>query len=223
MQLDLDEKISLVYLLYENPVDALEELYRVQKHESKYPITDWAVHENKFNNFWKRKLVEALAIIQDYRILKVLGCDKKQVKDTYLPSNRVTTSSINPLRKMLFCIFDNLTCDNRKRFLALVEKDFNSLGKCFKRHDDFYVEIYLLRFEANNYVTKLNVESIVKIFKQMELFAECDDLKNLQTQCSRSEISRKSSVQDNGPISLQNFQDSAASISIFPGSSTGKN
>lgn len=210
-------------MLYESPVDALEEIYRLQKNESKYPIADWAIHENKFNDSWKKKLVEALAIIQDYRILKILGCDKKQVKDTYLPLNRLITCYINPIRKVLFCIFDNLTCDNRKRFLELVEKDFSTLGKCLKKYDNFYVEIYLLRFEADSYFTKINVENITKIFKQMQMFAECDDLKNIETQCSHNEVTRKNSMQANGPPSFQNFQDSAASIPFIQGSSTGKN
>lgn len=75
--LKFDEKVSLIYLLHESPVDGLQEIASLIKDNNSAPISEWMQHEqHKENTKWKQKLIEALVIVQDFCVLKKLGKQK---------------------------------------------------------------------------------------------------------------------------------------------------
>lgn len=65
-------EISLIYLLYENPVDARDEIkdLLLKPRQSHKPIHEWARDKEETGCQWKQSFLEALAIIQDYRVLR---------------------------------------------------------------------------------------------------------------------------------------------------------
>lgn len=72
-ELDLNEKVSLVFLLYDNPHVALQDLYLVQNGSEKLLLTEWASSIKNKNLQWDNMLLEALCLIQNFLILRRLG------------------------------------------------------------------------------------------------------------------------------------------------------
>lgn len=71
--LDIYEKVSLVYLLYDDPSKACD-VIRDLLHDTQNvkPIEEWSKENAKCNIKWGIKLLEALAIIQNYFILRTV-------------------------------------------------------------------------------------------------------------------------------------------------------
>ena len=68
-------QVALVYLLYEQSRIALQYIMQILRHANFDVLTEWAKFQKKDGgaNHWKPKLVEALCIIQNYKLLKNLG------------------------------------------------------------------------------------------------------------------------------------------------------
>lgn len=71
MNFELIFKVSLIYLLREKEAEARDEirdlLLSPRTHK---PILDWAQEQQETTGPWRRQLLEALSIIQNYHILK---------------------------------------------------------------------------------------------------------------------------------------------------------
>lgn len=180
--LELDEKVSLTYLLYEDASEALHEIILLIGDNKRQPVLQWASHKDSMAEVdWKKYLVEALSIIQDYRILHILGFEKQKIIDTYLPTNKFTSYYVDLSRKGLFCIFDNLTSNQANEFLFIVEKEFIAQKKYFRKYNKCFIEMYFLHFEVESFISKYDLANLIKVFKQMNLLNVCDSLRVINT------------------------------------------
>lgn len=115
-----------------------------------------------------------------------LGFSKKLVHDIYLPHCQTTSLFVHPVRKALFCIFDNLTKPEITLFLTLVKKDFLKKNIHFKPYHEDFLEMYFLHFEICKYITLVDLSNIIKIFKQMEMYNICDSLEQVMHMIKKS-------------------------------------
>lgn len=67
-------QVSLIFLLFDNVDIALQYILQIQSGVAKQPLAEWSSHALACNDkFWPNKLIEAVAIIQNYKVLKNLG------------------------------------------------------------------------------------------------------------------------------------------------------
>lgn len=106
--LSISELISLVFLLYDSRI-ALQVIITLIISGPKYfhrgKISEWVRSQPKN---WQGMLLEALAIIQNYQILKKLGYSKEEIKTRFQPSYNVTLY-ISRVKKTLFRTMECLT------------------------------------------------------------------------------------------------------------------
>lgn len=65
--------MSLLYLLHDNARIGLQKMTSLMNQNGEQVISDWVRLQKRTSSSWKTKLIEALAIIQDYHIIKILG------------------------------------------------------------------------------------------------------------------------------------------------------
>lgn len=63
----------MVYLLYEEPNYALQELILYLDGASKNLLHTWASAEERHSHAWQKKMIEALCVIKNYQVLRILG------------------------------------------------------------------------------------------------------------------------------------------------------
>lgn len=74
MKLSSYFQVSLIFLLFDNVDVALQYILQIQSGVAKRPLTEWSSHALACNDkFWPNKLIEAVAIIQNYKVLRNLG------------------------------------------------------------------------------------------------------------------------------------------------------
>lgn len=111
--LDVNEIISLVFLLYDETHIAIERLKLLILTAANSNIScisllhDWVVKAH-CNKNWRFELLEALAICQLYQFIRKLGFDVQQVKKHYLPDNLYLFNYIHPVRKILYKLCERL-------------------------------------------------------------------------------------------------------------------
>nr|CAH7749648.1 unnamed protein product [Callosobruchus chinensis] len=115
--------ISLVYLLFDQPQYALQEiaLWRIEK--DRQVLHEWASLLSGKGYIWKNQLLEALCIIRNYQILKALGYDKDQLIH-FLPHSPYASVYVNKLRKMLYIICEKLDSSKTDMLLEYVKRDY---------------------------------------------------------------------------------------------------
>ncbi|KAF5269246.1 hypothetical protein FQR65_LT02547 [Abscondita terminalis] len=176
--LDLMEKVSLVFLLYEQAELALQYVTQLINGVPLNVIVEWAQVAVKIRN-WHDKLVEALSIIQNFSIIIKLGYNKKEVCDRFLPMNSNTSLFIDLSRKKLYRIAETMTKNQIKMFLSHVQEDFKHKNLQYKAYPLPYIEIYLLYWESIGYIGPSNLTNLSKAFKVMEMCDEADTLKDV--------------------------------------------
>ncbi|KAF2881650.1 hypothetical protein ILUMI_24507 [Ignelater luminosus] len=177
-ELDLYEKISLIYLLYDDAEVALQYMLQLQNDVQLQILTEWALTSK---DKWNVKLLEALCIIQNYYILcNMLGYDKKELEVRFLPENEGSSLFIDCIKKKLYRIadsFDNLTT---KKFLKIVRDDFQNKRLDFKDYGVQYLEMYFLYWITIKYIfPPHNLKNVCHAFKVMERYDITESLEDL--------------------------------------------
>ncbi|KAK4879284.1 hypothetical protein RN001_007430 [Aquatica leii] len=207
--LDLMEKISLVYLLYDHVEIALQSLIQLLNGTLLNVIVEWAKQAVKTRN-WHEKLIEALSIIQNFYIIENLGYKEKEVCDRFLPMNSNTSLFIHLYKKKLYRIFETMTNNQLKTFLSHVHNDFKHKQLIHKEFPMPYIEIYLLYWQSIRYITSSDLTNISKPFKIMEMFDIADTLTET-TKLSGDSMLTSTSVISSTPIqkndSWNNYED----------------
>lgn len=103
---------SMTFLLYDAPHTALERLVLLQSSKTNLNLLgDWA-KKAQSSASWKYEFLEVLAICQLYSIIKKLGFDVDKVKLHFLPKNAHANVYINPMKKMLYKVCENMCSSN---------------------------------------------------------------------------------------------------------------
>lgn len=112
--------VSMVFLLYDIPDTALQRLIVYQRVSADNCETnlnllyDWAQHAQA-QPTWRYELIEALCICQLYRVIRKLGFKVSSIKNYYQPDNLKVTFHVNPMKKALYKLCENMTSDNQSK------------------------------------------------------------------------------------------------------------
>uniref|UniRef100_A0A1Y1MQM3 Caspase family p20 domain-containing protein n=1 Tax=Photinus pyralis TaxID=7054 RepID=A0A1Y1MQM3_PHOPY len=175
--LDMMEKVSLVYLLYDDIEIALQHLIQLQRGAIFEVIVEWVRHAEKTGRQWQTKLIEALTIIQNFHLIYKLGYNRKEVCERFLPSNSETSLFVDLYKKKLYCICEKMTNAQMETFLGHVQKDFNTKKLKYMNFPVPYMEMYLLHWISSKYISPTDLSNLTKVFKVMEMYDACESLK----------------------------------------------
>lgn len=167
-ELDIDELISLIYLLLEDRTEIEVQLQRILlllSGGNKDILSLWAEYHSHKGDYWEKKLVEAFCTIKNFAVLRKLGYEKSNVIAHFLP-HHPHSLYINKLKKTVYLICDNLNEEETRNFLDHVRQSFNKRNIYFDEYGDEYLEVYFLKWESIN---QLNYNEIKQILKVMGL------------------------------------------------------
>lgn len=166
--LDTYEKVSLVYLLYEEPNYALQELILYLDGAPKNLLYTWANTEERHSHAWQKKMIEALCVIKNYQVLRTLGYKKQDVKNYYMPHLPTSVTNLNKLKKAVYLICERLNRAKTEKFLNTVKLDFQHKGLTFTDYDPELLELYFLKWETIGYISMKDMSNIKQAFKVIE-------------------------------------------------------
>lgn len=173
-------QVSLIFLLYEEPNIALQDMVLITQGSSKKILADWSHHELKLGlENWRDKLLEALSILQCHHILRNLGYSKEDYKFRFLPFNKHTSLFINPTKKVLYRLCEDFSEEEHNFILNC----FNRNSKSMLKQSD-YLEMHFTYWETifqENYL-----QNIIAYLKEMNKDSDYDILKDLYKKYSRS-------------------------------------
>ncbi|KAM3963071.1 LOW QUALITY PROTEIN: death related ced-3/Nedd2-like protein [Aphomia sociella] len=129
--------ISLVFLLYEVPETALQRLtiyQRVYKDlggNNSNLLHEWALHAQNREN-WRQEFLEALITCQIFNVIKKLGFNVAIVKTQYQQFDDQGNHFINPMKKQLYKLCENITenFNNLKKALLTYNIDTTDYESC---------------------------------------------------------------------------------------------
>nr|CAD7393757.1 unnamed protein product [Timema cristinae] len=183
-ELDFNEKVSLIFLLFDDVEFALQTLKMSLESRNLHPsishsfrLADWARSNESVGNVeWQERFIEALSIIQNYRILDQLGYCKQEVIERYLPHIRDTVLEVDLMRKALYWIIEHLDVDKAARLVDLAVEEATKINIKLDKYDPKYLEINFLGWNSKKYITfscsavrnEINVYNLVKLLKVIE-------------------------------------------------------
>ncbi|CAH0552664.1 unnamed protein product [Brassicogethes aeneus] len=162
-KLDERDVVGIIFLGCDSPERALNILEDgFIKCNMENAILDWTKTESN----WQKKLVEALCIIQNFKILHELGFNKNEVINQYLPYHIYVSCDVMIKRKALYFLCENMNSIETSRLIKLVKMDFEANRLNFKLFtQNCYLELYLLHWETLKY----DLSKILSNLKSMEL------------------------------------------------------
>lgn len=170
----------MVYLLCLDPHEALELCTRLLAGTTEKIVYNWGYHQNISGQKWQEQLIEALAVIQNYKILKTVGFKRDDLRIRLSPHLSFMSFSINKIRKGLYLMlcegFDN---KDLEAFLQCVYLDFGRKGFKFKMLESSFPELFLLYWETIGYIKTNNLKNLCGVLKRMELFELSENVKSL--------------------------------------------
>ncbi|KOC69706.1 Caspase-8 [Habropoda laboriosa] len=178
--LDIDEKISILFLMINDYRHSFKEIYDLlQKHKEHkaYILIEFIDH---YPDNWKNKLLEAICVIQNRQIIRKLGISFQDLNLLYLAKNRSCSRYINVVAKCLYLLCEALSEDRIKLLLQYVKSDLTEYLKYLEDID--FLELHMLYWMQENYIsiqTGGNLKNLlkhIKRFDDLELIYE--DLKN---------------------------------------------
>lgn len=175
-ELDMMEKVSLVYLLYDDIEIALQHLMQLQLGANLQVITEWSRHAEKMGCKWQSKLLEALAIIKNFFVINKLGYHKNEVCDRFLPTNLDTSLFVDLYKKKLYCICEKMTNAQMKMLLTHVQNDFKDKKLKYTDFPIPYMEMSLLDWTCIKYISSTDLSNLSKVFKVMEMYDVSESL-----------------------------------------------
>lgn len=214
------DMVSLVFLLYRIPDTALQKLIVYQRLSKDVMATnlnllhEWVRDAKVKNNNWKHEFVEALLICQLFGVIKKLGLHVPSLTKYYQPDNLCFAKYINPMKKALYKVCENIDSENLVRLkltLGTFEIDVSEYESC---------ELILLKLMSQKFITvdkfhcnkkpdtcKYNVDRLLQIIEKLPgLDVLTSEVKELQTKLNNQTLPIASSspskdVENNMPIS----------------------
>lgn len=148
--LDIDEKISILFLMISNYSLGFQEVYDLlqrYREGNSYILTKF-IDGHPLN--WKSKLLEALCIIQNRQIIRKLGIPFSYLELLYLPKHRLCSRNLNSVAKSLYFLCEALTETDIKLLVQYVKNDFTEYEKNLKDTD--HLELHILYWLQQKYI-----------------------------------------------------------------------
>ncbi|XP_063244993.1 caspase-8 [Bacillus rossius redtenbacheri] len=209
-ELDFSEKFSLVFLLYENSelelaYQKLEVAHTAYKacDENFFPVSQW-VREHLEDSEWNDYLLEALCIIQNYKLVHKLGYSKNDMNLKYLPDNPGLSSKIDLMRKALYRLCEVLTVGKAEKLIDMVHADIAresvETAVLLKKYASEFLEINLLHWHSLQYITiassaargDVDIQKLARHLKVLEEEELCEYVKVIEKRCKPEKMEYKS-------------------------------
>lgn len=179
--LDLDEKISILFLLTKDYTCAFQEIYdlfRKLREQKSYVISEFV---DKHPENWKDRLLEAICVLQNRQVIRKLGLEFSVLELLYTPKNKLCTKNFNRIAKCLYMLCEALTETRIKELLRYVINDLSDYEDCMK--DVECLELHMLYWVKRKYISinlddRLDLQNLLKHLKKFDdLELICEDLK----------------------------------------------
>lgn len=171
--------ISLVFLLYDVPDTALQRLIVYQRVAGDAAasnlnlLLEWA-QGAKSKSTWKHEFLEALLICQLYGIVKKLGFHIPSLKKHYQPDNLHLKMYINPIKKALYKVCENIDSDNLARLKSTLHNynvdtmEFDSCEQIFlKLMSEKFITLIQIKYDKKILGCEFKIEKLVKILEKL--------------------------------------------------------
>ncbi|KAL6438785.1 hypothetical protein ACFW04_004643 [Cataglyphis niger] len=170
--LDIDEKISVLFLIIEDYTNAFRDIFDLfQKARTKnsYIIIDY-VKKHPLPN-WEDKILEALCILNNQEVIRKLRMSFKDLDLQYVPKFRLYSKNINVVVKCLYRLCESLNESEQKLLLNYIKSDNYNYESLL--NDTDFLELHMLYWIQIKYITiskdeKYNMEKLLKHLKKFE-------------------------------------------------------
>jgi len=157
--LEYYEKIAMAFLLYDEVDYVLQTLIIAERarHAGSQSRGDFLSQwiRSQRNGLWENKFVEALCIIQNYKMLQKLGCSVENEKSRFLPHSPESSLFVSCLRKCLYHVCESLDSEGLKMLLKNVVQDYSHFHREQKLEtfDPEYMELNILYWASHGYIS----------------------------------------------------------------------
>lgn len=148
--LDIDEKISILFLIIDNYADGFNEIFELfrTKTENAYIIVDYV---KKHPENWKDKILEALCILNNQEVIRKLKVSSRDLDLQYVPKSTLYSRSINVVAKCLYRLCESLDENEQKLLLNYVKSENCNYEPLLDNID--YLELHMLYWMQIGYIT----------------------------------------------------------------------
>ncbi|XP_043263014.1 caspase-8 [Colletes gigas] len=182
--LDIDEKMSILFLIIDNYTCGFQQIYNLLQRFKVHRSYILAEFIDSHPNNWENKLLEAICIIQNRQIIRKLGISYNDLELFYLPKNGSCSRYLKRVVKCLYLLCESLTEDRIQSLLRCVRNDLIEYEENLKDTD--YLELHMLYWMQRKYISVCldgevslgNLLKHLKKFDDLELIYE--DLKNYE-------------------------------------------
>ncbi|EFN86056.1 Caspase-8, partial [Harpegnathos saltator] len=140
--LDIDEKISILFLIIEDYANAFKDIFNLLKEAestSEYIITDY-IKRNPEN--WENRVLEALCILNNREVIKKLKLLFSDIDLEYFPKIILCSKNINIIAKCLYVICESLDEVNRELLLDHIKSENSNYESLLDNIN--YLELHML-------------------------------------------------------------------------------
>lgn len=149
--LDIDEKISILFLIANNYANAFTDifnLFKKSKVDNVYIIIDYV--KNHPEN-WEDKILEALCNLNNREIIRKLGVQFKDLDLEYIPRYKSYSRSINLIAKCLYALCESMDESQQKLLLQSVKSEIVNYEPLLDNVD--CLELHILYWIQIGYIT----------------------------------------------------------------------
>lgn len=209
--LDHAEICSLIFLLFDHEETALQHIQQeIQSRRKHIQVLDsalykpaqkfhegvlakWARHAHK-DHHWQEKLLEALLIIKNYQIIRLLGQSKDKLDSKYLPNQVNTSHHVDLVRKTLFLLLEDLSNEQWNQIMMNLttvasNNQISIPSTCFEIRECFLVFLMtrkLLQLKTKQ--CRMDFVNIRSALKCANLYYWSNQLENLENHINRVEM-----------------------------------
>lgn len=146
-ELRVDDKVSLIFLLFEDSVEALNKATLVIEASNTCSYRDilvlWA---KSCGLLWRQTFLEALMIIKNFNIIDhILDVDWQTI-DRYYPLNSFQTAFVHPVKKIMYIISEALVREETNKIITEIRNIFSfAETMTIEEIDVNFFEIFLLK------------------------------------------------------------------------------
>ncbi|XP_071637620.1 caspase-8 isoform X1 [Temnothorax longispinosus] len=183
--LDIDEKISILFLIIDNYSDGFNNIFKLfeTKTENAYVIVDYV---KKHPENWKEKILEALCILNNQEVIRKLRVSFNDLNLQYVPKLIFYSRSINTVAKCLYRLCESLNENEQKLLLNNVKSENCNYEPLLDNVD--YLELHMLYWIQIGYITisKDKLHNMKKLLKHLKKFKDgrlkiiCIELEKLE-------------------------------------------
>ncbi|KAK3914909.1 Caspase-8 [Frankliniella fusca] len=208
-RLDPSEICSLIFLLYDHEEIALQHIQReillTKNHlqvldstlfkpaESYHggALAQWARDSKNKDEFWQDKVLEALLIIKNYQVIRLLGQSKENLELKYLPKQVHTHYQVDLVRKALYLMMEDLSNQEWSLLLDyLIEdetNDLKSIPPMFWETREYVLTFLMSRkvLQTKNEKRKMDFVKLRSALKNANLCHWSEKLKSLEDLMNR--------------------------------------